>query len=277
MEKNPFRIVLVGPEYEINMGAVCRAMANFGFSELYIVNPACPIGFEAQMHAKHAKQLLHDAKVINGKDALARAVSGCNLIVGTTGVLHRHRKTLRNVMVLPEFARKMKGEKGGRAARAGKSAGGVHGKVALLFGREGIGLMADEISKCDILVTIPTRGAYPIMNLSHAVAVMLYELSDIKLNTMEKAGDGERTALMREFDRLVERYAPKMTNPHKVKVAFRRMIGREMAHVECSSVIGVIRRANDELAGKYKIHVGRAGKKELPLAAQKQKRRKLPS
>jgi tRNA/rRNA methyltransferase len=234
---NPFRIVLVGPEYEINMGAVCRAMANFGFDDLYILNPACPIGFEAEMHAKHAKDILHGAKVLNGKDALEKALKGCSLVVGTTGVLHRHRKTLRNVMMLPDFAKKMKENK--------------HGKVALLFGREGIGLMADEISRCDILITVPTRGSYPIMNLSHAVAVVLYELTDIRLNTMEKAGDGERTALGHEFDRLVDRYAPKMTNPHKVKVAFRRMIGREMAHVECSSVIGVIRRANDELAGKY--------------------------
>ena len=61
------RAVLVGPEYQLNVGSVARVMANFGQHELYIVSPACdPKGFEAVKYAKHAKEILENA-MINAK------------------------------------------------------------------------------------------------------------------------------------------------------------------------------------------------------------------
>ena len=51
---------------------------------------------------------------------------------------------------------------------------GNTGKVGIVFGPEGKGLLNDELRDCEILVTIPTWEGYPIMNLSHAVAVICY-------------------------------------------------------------------------------------------------------
>ena len=48
-------------------------------------------------------------------------------------------------------------------------------KIALIFGPEGIGLLNEELQKCDILLSIPTWEGYPIMNLSHAVSIICYE------------------------------------------------------------------------------------------------------
>ena len=53
-----FRVVLVEPEYEQNLGAVARAMKNFGFSDLRLVNPKCdPLGFDSVKFSKHARDV----------------------------------------------------------------------------------------------------------------------------------------------------------------------------------------------------------------------------
>ncbi|HQT45524.1 MAG TPA: RNA methyltransferase, partial [Candidatus Micrarchaeota archaeon] len=165
-----FRVVLVEPEYSINLGAVCRAMSNFGFSDLAIVNPKCPIGFTAKKYAKHAKHILLSAKLAK---SVKDAVSGCDFIVGTTGVLRRHKATLRDPATLSVFSKSI-----------------PKGRIAVLFGREGIGLMRNEIDMCDMLVRIETSDGYPIMNLSHAVAVFLYSVSKHGIPEFEMASSG---------------------------------------------------------------------------------------
>ncbi len=229
-----FRIVLVEPEYEINLGAACRAMANFGFSELVLVNPRCdPVGFDAVMHSKHAVDVLRKARTCG---SLKQAVKGCKFVVGTTGVLRRHKHTLRNPLTLPEFAKRK-----------------FAGNIALLFGREGIGLSESEIDQCDALVTIPTDRHYPVMNLSHAIAVVLYAISGIKVNTISSAKEKEKEHLIKSFDLLVTRYSHEMRNPHKVRIAFRRVLGRAVvSDVEARCMMGVLRRAGREL-GERKL------------------------
>lgn len=231
-----FRVVLVSPEYELNVGAVARAMANFGFSDLAIVAPKCDTGgFDAIMHSKHARGLLEGAKICK---TLPEATRGCKLSVGTTGVIFRHwHTTIRSPIPLEEFAEK---------ARKGKE-----GKIALLFGSEGVGLSEEDISACDFLVTIPTAGSYPILNLSHAVAIVLYELSTFAPRAYVPAGENEKEALIRAFGLITGRFAHEMRNPRKARVAFRRIIGKSMAtDKECASVLGVLRRAERELSEK---------------------------
>lgn len=222
------RVVLCEPEYEMNVGAVARAMANFSFSELFIVAPKCnPLGFDAIKYSKHARHILEDAKVCK---TLAQATAGCKYSVGTTGVIFRHfKQTLRSPISIRCFAKKL-GSIG-------------EGKIALLFGNEGIGLTEAQVSACDFLVTIPTSDAYSVLNLSHAVAICLYELSDFAPRAFVPAGAREKEALIGSFGLLVDNYAHAMRNPRKAKIAFRRIIGKAMpTDKECASVLGVLRR-----------------------------------
>lgn len=231
-----FRVVLVSPEYEMNVGAVARAMANFGFSDLAIVSPKCdPVGFDAIKFSKHARGLLENARVFK---ALGAATRGCRLKVGTTGVIFRHfNQTIRSPIPLKEFAKKASKEK--------------EGKIALIFGNEGVGLSEKDISSCDFLITIPTSEAYPILNLSHAVAIALYALSSFAPRAYAPAGENEKEALIRAFGSITDEFAGQLRNPKKVKVAFRRIIGKSMAtDKECAAVLGVLMRAAKELEGK---------------------------
>ena len=231
-----FRVVLVEPEYEQNLGAVARAMKNFGFSELCLVNPKCaPLGFDAVKFSKHARDVLEGAKVCK---SLAEATKGCKFAVGTTGVLYRHwSETFRSPISVRELRKCLLAQK--------------QGNVALVFGNEGVGLSEKDISACDLIVTIPTNKEYPILNLSHAVSIALYELSGLPVLGFEPAGEKEKERLMETFSLLVQRYAKLMRNPRKVKIAFRRMVGKAMlTDKECASILGVARRAVRELDAK---------------------------
>ncbi len=231
-----FRVVLVEPEYEQNLGAVARAMKNFGFSELYLVNPKCePLGFDAIKFSKHAREILEGAKVCK---SLSEATKGCKFTVGTTGVLYRHwSETFRTPISV-------------RDLRAGLAAH-KEGNIALVFGNEGIGLSEKDISACDIIASIPANKEYPILNLSHAVSIVLYELSDLPVLGFTPLGEEEKERLVDSFSLLVERYSKLMRNPRKVKIAFRRMVGKAMlTDKECASILGVVRRAVRELTDK---------------------------
>jgi tRNA/rRNA methyltransferase len=207
------RIVLVEPEHDINVGYCCRAMRNFGFRELVIVNPKCKLGFEAHMYAKHGADVLQKAKRVRSID---EAVKGCVLVVGTTGVARRSKRVIRNPMSVAELKRKIKR---------------VKGTAALLLGREGMGLTPEEIKRCDFLATIEADGSYPVLNLSHALAILLYELRGAKGGTWEGlAPRAERKALVDAFARLAQRGGKKVRvrDPNKIAVAFKNVIERAL-------------------------------------------------
>lgn len=234
MANERFRIILVGTEYELNLGSVARAMKNFGFSELYLVSPKCdPAGFDAIKYSKHARDILEGAKTVK---TLSQATRGCKFAIGTTGVLFRHwAETIRSPILLSDLKKKLAERK--------------EGKVAIVFGGEGLGLSEKHISECDFLITIPTSNEYPVLNLSHAVAICLYELSAIRPRTFTPSGNKEKEHLVAGFSLLVDRYKKVMRNPRKVKIAFRRMVGKSMlTDKECASILGVVRRAERELS-----------------------------
>src|SRR2546430_10329858 len=152
------RMVLVGPKNEANVGAVARAMKIFGVSQLVLVDP-CPIGDEAYKRAMHGADVLANAKTVESID---EAVHGADLIAGTTGIATQsERRFLRIASTPREFAARM---------------AIMDGTLALLFGREDFGLLSEELARCDALVSIPAAEEYPILNISHAAAIVLYEL-----------------------------------------------------------------------------------------------------
>jgi len=218
-----FRIILVEPEFPVNIGAVARVMANFGFDKLYLVNPKGFTSSEdrmtAYMFAKHARSILDNACIV---DELELAVKGSSLIIGTTGVPSRYEKRFRVSRpvsaVLKNIARLIEAES--------------VNSIALVFGRESRGLDENEFSLCDEFAYIPTSGDYPVMNLSHAVAILLYELSrlngrirDVRTRH-ENASYEDKKALLEIYDSLVECVSDRLFFPAKVKQSFHNLIGR---------------------------------------------------
>src|SRR3954463_14595182 len=150
-------IVLVRTRNPLNIGAVARAMSNFGFDSLRLVNPYS-IAFREARSAVGAAQLLKDAREFK---SVADAVADCSLVVGTTAL--RNRK-LPHALKSPASAAPLI-----RKRLSSQD-------VALLFGSEKTGLSADDLSHCDWSIRIPTVGNIS-MNLGQAAAVCLYEIS----------------------------------------------------------------------------------------------------
>lgn len=233
-QKGPeLAVVLAGVEYEFNLGMSVRAMKNFGAHELRIVEPACISGDGAIMYSKHAREILEGAKRFG---TLREALEGCDVAVGFSGILKRHRGSIRAAIPLSDFAQK------------------VHeysGKVALVFGREGIGLTKGEIGECDYLVHIESSPGYPILNLSHAVAVALYALRGREGTKprQKRIGGREKEALIDIFKRLVGKY--KFRNSARCVVAFRRVVGRaNPTEKEGRSIMNVLRVALEDIEGR---------------------------
>src|SRR5450631_3845697 len=76
------KIVLVSPRNPLNIGAAARAMSNFGFSELRLVNPY-EVAFREARSAVKAQGILENAREFA---TVAEAVADCSLVVGTTAL-----------------------------------------------------------------------------------------------------------------------------------------------------------------------------------------------
>ena len=152
-------VVLVRPRNPLNIGAVARAMSNFGAHRLRLVNPYA-LAFREARSAIGASELMSKAEEFK---TVADAVADCSLVVGTTAARNR---------VLQHPLRQLD-QSSARAIRRhfGK------GRVALMFGSEKIGLTNEDFTYCHWLLNVPTRDTHSSMNLGQAVAVSLYELA----------------------------------------------------------------------------------------------------
>jgi TrmH family RNA methyltransferase len=159
--RDPFdqlRVVLVETRNPLNIGAAARAMSNFGFLHLRVVNPY-DLAFREARSAVGASALLADAEEF---ETVAEAVADCSLVVGTTALGHREpQHPVRRLDAAARLIRKRL----------------TSSRVALLFGSEKRGLSNEDLSHCHWLLRIPTRQEHRSMNLGQAVAVCLYELS----------------------------------------------------------------------------------------------------
>jgi len=158
-ELDRLRVVLVATRNPLNIGAAARAMSNFGFFNLTLVNPYDPSYREARS-AVGASDLLANAHRV---DTVAEAVSGCTLVIGTTAA--GAQRELRHPLLRLEQA----------ASRIRKHLQSGH--AAILFGSEKFGLSNDDLSHCHYLLRIPTREQHRSVNLGQSVAICLYELA----------------------------------------------------------------------------------------------------
>jgi tRNA/rRNA methyltransferase len=233
-------VVLVSPRNPLNIGAVARAMANFGFARLAVVAP-----FEAHWRearsAVGAPQLLQNAREI---ETLAEAVADCTLVVGT-GTL-THRKPEQPVVRLPSLAPVIAKE-----LQRG-------GSIAIVFGPEKHGLTREDLSYCHLLVEIRTDPRQPSMNLGQAVAVCLYELARDADEEKGGAGSAPKRAVAETsnassgtLDRLAQvieqtmtaaGYSPRImdaANRHDLRLLLRRI---HLTSTDTKRALGMFRR-----------------------------------
>lgn len=151
------KIVLVETSHSGNIGSVARAMKTMGLNQLCLVAPKQGIDEQAVALAAGAEDVVKSAVVA---DSFSQAVADCSLIIGTSARL-RH---LQSTLIEPrECAEKVIQSLSSQ-------------KVAIVFGRERVGLTNDELLKCHYHLTIPANPEYSSLNLAMAVQLISYEL-----------------------------------------------------------------------------------------------------
>lgn len=176
--KDNLRVVLVATRNPLNIGASARAMANFGFRNLRVVQPY-DVAFREARSAVGAAPLLAAAEEFGN---VAEAAADTTLVVGTTSIGHRE---LQHPIRRLEYGAKLIRRRLERSP------------VALLFGSEKFGLSNQEMSHCHWLMRIPTVDRNLSMNLGQAVALCLYELArnpraaDVRPERSKPAAAGE--------------------------------------------------------------------------------------
>ncbi len=201
-------VVLVEPIYGGNVGSVARIMANFNINDLAIVGDFRPDDDSMRM-SMHGRHTLENAMYYDSiQDAPV------DIRVGTTGRFTSSEKGETRFAHTPEALVEHLSD--------------FTGNVGLLFGREDAGLSNEEIAVCDIIASIPAFPDYPILNLSHAVGIFLYEFSkgNWDLPEKEEASASERDRLVERAAELLEILEYDDARRERVETYYRRIFGR---------------------------------------------------
>tara|TARA_B100000678_G_C18160011_1_gene482613 strand:- start:505 stop:1158 length:654 start_codon:yes stop_codon:yes gene_type:complete len=210
-------------------------MLNFGINDLRVVGRDGIWSEEARRRAKNAQTVLDGAKVV---DTFEESVADCSLVVGTSGKREEGEKTAKRHFLLPkELPNRLSG---------------TEGRVAIVFGPEGKGLLNEQLEMCDLLITIPTWEGYPILNLSHAVSIICFSWY-VNSDTTNPPGTGGRllnselrAQLRSETKRLVESMPTKDHKRKGIESTLLRVLFRGLPKDdEIHRILGIITQAAD--------------------------------
>src|SRR5262249_55984287 len=147
-------LILVRPYFASNLGSVARSAKNFGVRDVRLVEPAVSPDEESLRLASGADDLLASFRRVA---SLPEAVAEFDAVVATSSLRGREEQRHLSLAELPAFLGELP-----PAARA-----------AFVFGPERSGLTEEERAKASACLRLPTDPAFPTMNVSHAVAVVL--------------------------------------------------------------------------------------------------------
>ena len=229
-------VIFVSPKYQGNIGSLARIMKNFDLEDLILVNPQTEINDEAYKYAMHGDNILKNAKIVQAFD---EAIKSMNLVIGTSGISTMSEKHFLRIPKSPEEVAEIITK--------------YNGNVAIVFGREDIGLLNEELEKVDIFLHIKASEKYPVLNITHAAAIIFYEIFKKNLNI-----EGPRMAEREDLDRLYNIFVDiieKTRYPeHKKKNTYRmikKIIGRAgITSWEYHVLIGVLKEIRDQLRQK---------------------------
>lgn len=213
------RVVLVEPEGEYNVGFIARLCKNFSVNELYIVNPKVNIS-DAIRFSAGGKDILNNAKIVSSFD---EAVADVDIKIATSSIADNKgdilRKSIKPWEVIPLIQDK---------------------RTALIFGRESVGLTREEIFKSDFLLHIPANPEYPVLNLSHAVGIVLYEILKYRYVTSSLSSQ----SISNQSIKLIDKYTKELyelikrsDDDYKMYIALKRAIIRGVKDEEEARVI----------------------------------------
>lgn len=192
-------VILVRPQLAENIGAVARAMMNFGLRDLRLVSPRDgwpnPRAIEISSGAGH---IIESAQLFA---SLPESAHDIHLLYATTA---RPRDMEKRVVTPPQAMQEI-------TQILSRATDKEAYKAALVFGPERTGLENDEIAFCDVIVTIPTSPEHSSLNIAQSAVVMGYEWYKLS-NPIQDAGathpapatKGEMQGLFDQLEKILD-------------------------------------------------------------------------
>ena len=168
MSKNNISFILHKPQLSENIGACARAVKNFNFKKLILINPK-PIFPNDKILATSvgAKDIIKQSKKY---DNLEKALSKIDIVIATSARFRN--KNIKHIQL--EDLKRIDYKK----------------KVAFLFGSEASGLSNNEISYANYTLQIPTNPNFKSLNLSHSliiIAQVVHSIINSKVSSFKKS------------------------------------------------------------------------------------------
>lgn len=238
------RIVLVETSHTGNMGSTARAMKTMGLTNLYLVNPLVKPDSQAIALSAGASDVIGNATIV---DTFDEAIAGCSLVVGTSA----RSRSLPWPMLEPR-------ECGQRSAMESE-----HAPVAIVFGRERVGLTNEELQKCHYHVAIPANPEYSSLNLAMAVQIISYEIRVAHLDRIavhEPVPEEEPYPLVDDLERFYAHLEETLhatgfirpTHPGNIMSRLRRLFTRARPEAQELNILrGILASIEKQEHGKH--------------------------
>ena len=164
-------IVLVNTQLPENLGATARCMLNFNFERLRLINPKFSLDNEKIIPVcAGADKVIKKIKVF---EKFSDSIKDFNYVIATSNRVRSQKKNEISFRKLKEIISK-------------------NFKVAIVFGPEKSGLDNEDLSLCDYTIKINSNQKFSSLNLSHAVAIVCYNLYTLLL----KKGESNKEKLI---------------------------------------------------------------------------------
>jgi len=237
--RTPPAVAVVDAQTSGNVGTIARAMKNFGFEDLKLVDPPdLSRDSEAYGFAGQAREdILPNADEVT----LDHLTENYHTVALTATTNEDSRKHVRFPFSTP--------------AELSERLATVDAPTCLVFGREDVGLTNEELAQLDEICAIPASEEYPVLNLGQAATITLYELRNLAIEAnqlpdveVERADEPVVERLHDQFAEFLEAVDHPVEKRAKTGRLFRRLVGR--AHPterEARTLLGIFRRASAHL------------------------------
>lgn len=220
--------ILVEPESPGNIGSIARVMQNFDVDgPLILVNP-CKITNETYMMACNATEVIDNSVTVDTYEQARQLVD----VSVATSKEAGDQYNVRRIAITPQQL----------SENMGKDQ-----NVGIVLGRESSGLTNSEIAASDLVVTIPSSERYPTLNISHAAAIVFYELfkhaPQCPAISLDPAMGGEQRMLFEDYGSIIDLIEHREYRKRNAKVVFRHVVSRSfMSSREAYTLKGVFRK-----------------------------------
>ncbi|MUN28585.1 tRNA (cytidine-2'-O-)-methyltransferase TrmJ [Sulfuracidifex metallicus] len=219
------RVIVVEPEGDYNLGFIARLCKNFKVDELVIVNPIASIENAKPFAAKGIDFLENKTRVVFSYN---EALKDLDLTIATSSIADIEKDMLRRSIKpweIHDFILNVK-------------------NAGIIFGRESVGLTREEIMKADLLLHIPANPEYPVLNLSHAIGIVLYEIYNHgKRGTSGPPINGKYVKLIDRYVRTIYELVKPSDESIEMYVAMRRtLVGGIRDNEQARAVVHFLRK-----------------------------------